>query len=59
LAQLDAAKEIEKLDLPGNRLHALKGNLKGLWSITIGANLRVVFRFAEGKASDVDIVDYH
>ena len=45
--------------LPGFRLHPLKGELKGLWAVTVRANWRVVFRFEEGKALDVDYVDYH
>lgn len=41
------------------RLHPLKGDLKGFWSITITGNWRVIFRFADGDAFDVDLVDYH
>jgi toxin HigB-1 len=40
-------------------MHPLKGDLKGYWSLTVRANWRIVFRFADGKASDVDLVDYH
>jgi proteic killer suppression protein len=56
---LDTALVIEALDLPGFRLHALKGDLKGFWSITVRANWRVIFRFQNGQALDVDLVDYH
>lgn len=59
LAQLDIAKVPSDLDLPGYRLHPLKGDLKGFWAVTVQANWRVVFRFADGEASDVDYVDYH
>jgi len=59
LARLDAAGRIEDMDLPGFRLHALKGELKGFWAVTVRANWRVIFRFAEGDALDVDYVDYH
>ena len=59
LARLDAAASVEDLDLPGFRLHPLKGELKGLWAVIVRANWRVVFRFEEGKALDVDYVDYH
>jgi toxin HigB-1 len=45
LARLDAAQTVADMDLPGFRLHALKGDLKGLWAITVRANRRVVFRF--------------
>jgi len=46
-------------DLPGFRLHPLKGELKGFWAVTVRANWRVVFRFAEGDALDVNYIDYH
>ena len=59
LAALYAAQAIEALNLPTFRLHPLAGNLKGFWSITVRANWRVIFKFANGKASDVDLVDYH
>jgi addiction module HigA family antidote len=47
------------MDIHTFRLHALKGNLKGFWAVTVRANWRVIFRFSQGKASDVDLVDYH
>lgn len=47
------------MDLPGFRLHPLKGDLKGFWSVTISGNWRIVFRSEEGHAGDVDLVDYH
>lgn len=59
LARLDAARAVEDLDLPGLRLHPLKGELKGRWAVTIRANWRVIFRFADNDAFDVDYVDYH
>ena len=59
LLLLDAALVVDALDLPGFRLHTLKGNLKGFWSITVRANWRVIFRFKEGQALDIDLVDYH
>ena len=59
LLALDNALAIEALDLPGVRLHALKGDLKGFWSISVRANWRVIFRFQDGQAHDVDLVDYH
>ncbi len=43
----------------GYRLHALKGDRKGVWSITISGNWRIVFRFVDGDAFDVDLTDYH
>ncbi len=60
LTQLDAATCIEDLCLPpSNRLEALGGNRSGQWSIRINDQWRVCFRFAEGDASNVEIVDYH
>ena len=59
LVRLDAAGMVEDMDLPGFRLHALKGELKGFWAVTVRSNWRVIFRFAEGEALDVDYVDYH
>jgi proteic killer suppression protein len=59
LARLDAANAVEDMDLPGFRLHPLKGELKGFWAVTVRANWRVIFRFIEGDALDVDYVDYH
>lgn len=59
LARLDASSTLRDMDLPGFRLHALKGEWKGYWAVTVRANWRVVFRFVEGEAMDVDYVDYH
>ena len=44
---------------PGWRLHPLKGDLKGFWSVSVSGNWRVVFRFEKGDAFDVDLIDYH
>ncbi len=49
LAALDAAERIEDLDIHTFRLHALKGDLKGFWAVTVRANWRVVFRFERGR----------
>jgi proteic killer suppression protein len=59
LARLDAAATVADMDLPGFRLHPLKGDLKGFWAVTVRANWRVIFRMAEGDALDLDYVDYH
>ena len=59
LARLDAATAPADLDLPGFRLHPLKGERKGFWAVTVRANWRVIFRFADHNAADVDYVDYH
>ena len=59
LAHLDRANHPSDLDLPGYRLHPLKGGLKGVWSIMVSGNWRITFRFEAGDAYDVDLVDYH
>ena len=59
LADLDVAAKPSDLNLPGYRLHPLKGDRKGFWSISISANWRLIFRFADGDAFDIDLVDYH
>jgi len=47
------------MDMPGFRLHRLKGKYEGFWAVTVRANWRVVFRFGAPDAFDVDYVDYH
>lgn len=59
ISLLDVASTIQDMDQPSLRLHALKGDLKGFWAVTVRANWRIVFRFADGTASDIDFVDYH
>ncbi len=60
LAMLDAAATIEFLrSPPGNRLERLKGDRVGRWSIRINERWRVCFRFKQGDAYEVEIVDYH
>ena len=59
LARLDASRVVSDMDLPGFRLHPLHGDLKGHWAVTVCANWRVIFKFADGDASEVDYVDYH
>lgn len=56
---LNRARNPGDMDLPGFRLHPLKGDLAGVWSVTVRANWRVIFRFEGGHAYDVDLVDYH
>ena len=54
-----ATQPEEAAPFPGLRLHRLKGDLDGMWSVTISGNWRVVFNFENGDAHDVDFVDYH
>lgn len=59
LSVLQAAETIDALRLPTFGLHPLKGEFKGFWAVTVRANWRVIFRFKDGKAFDIDLVDYH
>ena len=59
LAALDTAIAIEDMNIPGYRLHPLKGDRKGLWSITVNGNWRVTFEFTDGNAHIVNYEDYH
>lgn len=59
LGRLDVAVSPEDLNLPGYRLHRLKGGSAGYWSISISGNWRIIFRVAEGDVFDVNLVDYH
>ena len=59
LARLDEATKAADMDLPGFRLHPLKGDLAGYWSVGVSGNWRVIFRFDGADARDVDLIDYH
>lgn len=59
LAQLKSSSRPEDMDLPAYKLHPLKGSLAGFWSVTVRANWRIIFRFEDGDATDVDLIDYH
>ena len=59
LAALDTAQTIEDMDVPGFRLHTLKGDRIGIWSITVSGNWRITFEFFEGNAYIVNYEDYH
>ncbi len=59
LARLDEATEPADMGLPGFRLHPLKGDLVGCWSVSVSGNWRIIFRFEGVHASDVDLIDYH
>jgi proteic killer suppression protein len=59
LARLDEATEPRNMDLPGFRLHPLKGDLAGYWSVSVSGNWRIVFRFDGANVRDVDLIDYH
>ena len=59
LTVLDEATGPQELNLPGYRLHPLKGKLEGYWSVTVRANWRIIFRFEGVDAFDVELTDYH
>jgi toxin HigB-1 len=59
LAALESAQIVDDLDLPGYRLHPLKGNREGIWSITVSANWRLTFQFSDGNVHILDYEDYH
>jgi toxin HigB-1 len=59
LAALDTATAIDDMKIPGYRLHALKGDRKGQWSITVNGNWRITFEFVDGNAYIVNYEDYH
>lgn len=59
LGRLDAASGPNDMNLPGWRLHPLKGAMKGLWAVAVSGNWRLVFAFEGKDAVLVDYVDYH
>lgn len=59
LGRLNESSTVRAMNLPGYRLHALKGDWKGFWSVTVRANWRIIFRFEGGDAFDVEMIDYH
>jgi proteic killer suppression protein len=59
LLALDTAQTIDDMDVPGFKLHELKGKLKGRWSIWVSGNWRITFEFQDGNAFILDYEDYH
>lgn len=59
LDYLDAAETVEDMNFPGLNLHRLKGKLKEFWAVKVSGNWRLVFKFENGNAYDVDYLDYH
>lgn len=59
LAALDTAHDIDDMNIPGFRLHPLKGTEQGRWSIVVNGNWRVTFEFENGNAHVLDYEDYH
>ena len=59
MAALDTAAVIGDLDIPGYRLHPLRGQAKSRWSIWVSGNWRLTFEFKDGDAYVLDYEDYH
>ena len=62
LFAIETAETLDQLGrFPGWKLHPLKGDFKGFWSLTVTGNWRLIFRYDEGSnaASDIDLIDYH
>ena len=59
LSVLDDATSPQALNIPRYHLHPLKGELKGMWSVTVRSNWRIVFRFEGTDAFDLELTDYH
>ena len=59
LAFLNISQEPADMNLPGFRLHSLKGERKGRWAVSVTGNLRIVFEFEGENATNVDLADYH
>lgn len=59
LAALDTAQTVEDMDIPGFRLHPLKAQMRGRWSVTVNGNWRLTFEFQDGNSYVLDYEDYH
>ncbi|MDA3861218.1 MAG: type II toxin-antitoxin system RelE/ParE family toxin [Melioribacteraceae bacterium] len=59
LTALDTATQIQDMDLPGFRLHPLKGKMEGFWAIDVSGNWRITFEFKDGDVFIVNYKDYH
>jgi proteic killer suppression protein len=59
LGVLNSAVKVQDIALPGLGLHRLTGQLSGFWSVSVSGNWRIIFRFEDGEALDVDYLDYH
>lgn len=59
LARLDASRTPQDMDLPGLRLHTLKGEFEDFWAVTVSGNWRLIFRFEGNDAVDINYLDYH
>ena len=56
---MNVSQEPSGMNLPGFRLHPLKGGRKGQWAVSITGNLRIVFEFEGENATNIDLLDCH
>ncbi len=56
---LDNALEVKDMNFPGSNLHPLRGDLRLFHSVSVSGNWRIIFRFENGEAHDIDLIDYH
>lgn len=56
---LDAAVKVKDMNFPGSNFHLLKGDLKDYYSVHVNGNWAIIFKFENGDAFDVDLIDYH
>lgn len=59
LAVLDTVSDVSYINIPGGRLHRLKGERRGYWSLTISRNWRITFEFDGENVTNLDYEDYH
>jgi len=59
LDRLDAATEAKDMNFPRSDFHPLKGDLRGFYSVHVNGNWTIIFRFENGEAKDIDLIDYH
>ena len=59
LVTLDHSRSSADMNLPGFQLHPLKGTLRGYYAVSVSGNWRVIFRFEDGHAVDINYTDYH
>jgi toxin HigB-1 len=59
LALLSTACTAEDMNVPGLKFHQLKGDLAGFYAVSVSGNWRLIFRFEDNQATDVDLIDYH
>ena len=59
LIRLHSSQTVEDMDLPGFKLHSLKGSFQGHYAVTVSGNWRIIFKFDGNDAVNVDYIDYH